>query len=244
MISYLPLPPNPWPTTITSMLTMCSMIFCTAWEGSQTMNGHRFCKKISFCGLDGETSVPVILVQCGVHVTRLKLKLINKALINWQTTTQKKIRGQYAIQLVPAGVMNDDATSDDLSGSKGWYISKMAPGQLRLYCKTISYNKRVPDPKINQVQYFYPNNPLGRNTIRSMFKEGTRILGLPNWENLLLIVYVLCLLPRWRMEIGVSDKELMGSTHHNSLSASANYQERDSKSETNKFEALGIKQKR
>ena len=39
---------------------------------------------------------------------------------------------------------------------------------------------------------------------------------------------------------GVSLAECMDSSRHNSVAASNIYQERDSKSETNKFKALGI----
>ena len=40
-------------------------------------------------GLEGENEAPIILVQCGGHVTPSKLNLINKALIDWQATTKK-----------------------------------------------------------------------------------------------------------------------------------------------------------
>ena len=40
---------------------------------------------------------------------------------------------------------------------------------------------------------------------------------------------------------GVSDEERMASSRHESLSASAIYQEQNSESESNKFAALGIR---
>ena len=49
--------------------------------------------KVPFTGFEGETDAPIILVQCGGHVTPAKLNLINKALIDWQATTQKKSGG-------------------------------------------------------------------------------------------------------------------------------------------------------
>ena len=94
-----------------------------------------------------------------------------------------------------------------------------------------------------QMACFYAFQPIGRNGITDLFKEGASILGLPNPGNFqphsLRAVFV----TRLANGKGVSDQERMDAARHNSLAASAIYQERDSSSECNKFEALGIQKK-
>ena len=77
-----------------------------------------------------------------------------------------------------------------------------------------------------------------------MFKEGAKILGLPDPERFAPHCLRAIFVSRIANGKGVSDKERMDSTRHNSLAANANYQQRDSTSESNKFAALGIKRPR
>ena len=74
-------------------------------------------------------------------------------------------------------VMDNDPKSGDLGGSIKRFLDKLAPGQIRLYCKIIPPDQRKPDSDGN-VQVFYASSPLGKDTICNMFKEGAAILGL------------------------------------------------------------------
>ena len=75
--------------------------------------------------------------------------------------------------------------------------------------------------------------------ISDFFKEGATILGLPNHKcfsaHSLRAMFVTKLANRK----GASDQERMSSSRHNSTAASGIYQERNSKSESNRYEALG-----
>ena len=137
--------------------------------------------------------------------------------------------------------MNDDPTSDDLGGCIERYIGKMARGQFRLYTKSLPQEKQIPDPSTGKIPYYYPLQVLGRNKVRELFKEGAAILGLPDPEKFAPHSLRACFVSRLANGKGVSDQEMLDATRHNSISASANYQERDTTSESNKFEALGIK---
>ena len=77
-----------------------------------------------------------------------------------------------------------------------------------------------------------------------MFKEGAKILGLPNPKNFAPHSLCAIFVSKLANAKGVSDKEMLVSTRHNSLAASSNYQERDTTSESNKFAALGMKRHR
>ena len=69
--------------------------------------------------------------------------------------------------------MSNDPTSDDLPGSIQRYLQKLAPGQTRIYCKPLPEDKRDPE-------WFYGQCPIGKSGINKLFKDGAKILGLPN----------------------------------------------------------------
>ena len=136
-------------------------------------------------------------------------------------------------------LVNEDPTSSDLGGCIKRYLEKMSPGQIRMYCKVIPVEQRSINED-GQSLVFYANCPLGRNYILDLFKEGAGILGLPNPKS--FSAHSLC--PMFITKLsngqGVNDEERMASSRHESVSASAIYQERDSVSESNKFASLGI----
>ena len=89
-------------------------------------------------------------------------------------------------------------------------------------------------------QFFYPSNPLGRNTVLKVFKAGAVILGLSNPDK--FSPHSLCsyFVTRLANDSGASAKECMAASRHSSVAASATYQERSAASKFNKFYALGI----
>ena len=137
-------------------------------------------------------------------------------------------------------VMDDDPCSGDFGGSLKRYLTKLAPGQTRFYCKVIPENLRQVDPSDGTTQVFYGNCPIGKEYIKKLFKDGAAILGLKDPQNFgahSLRAYFVTKLSNGN---GVNDEERMVSSRHNSVGASAIYQERNSESEANKFAALGI----
>ena len=133
-------------------------------------------------------------------------------------------------------IMDNDPTSSDFGGCIKRYLDKLAPGQTRIYCKV----KDGTDHK-GKTQYFHPNMPLGKHMISGMFKEAAKILGLPNPEKFTPHSLRAFFITRLANGNGVSDQERMDSSRHDSVGASAIYQERNVHSETNKFAALGLK---
>ena len=136
---------------------------------------------------------------------------------------------------------DDDPTSNCLAGSIERYLKKLAPGQTRLYCKVVPEDKRHFDESTGRVEVFYANSPIGKNGINKLFKEGAKILGLPNPEQFCAHSLRAYFITRLANGPGVSDTERMVSARHDSLAASAIYQERNGISESNKFAALGIR---
>ena len=82
--------------------------------------------------------------------------------------------------------------------------------------------------------------PLGKEYIKKLFKDGAAILGLKNAASFgahsLRVFFITSL----SNGTGIGDKERMVSSRHDSVSANAIYQQRNSESESNKFAALGI----
>ena len=76
-------------------------------------------------------------------------------------------------------VMDNDPTSSDFGGSIKRFLEKLAPGQTRIYCKAIPEDLRSVDKSGNS-KFFYANQPVGKNLISDLFKEGADMLGLPN----------------------------------------------------------------
>ena len=135
--------------------------------------------------------------------------------------------------------MNDDPTSDDIAGSIERFLKKLAPGQTRFYCKTVAKEHCVPDENGN-MPLFYAHMPLGKSSINKLFKEGAKILGLPDPDSFCAYSLRAYFVTRLSNRKGVNDEEHMVSAQHNSVDTSAIYQERDCISESNKFAALGI----
>ena len=80
-------------------------------------------------------------------------------------------------------IMDDDPTSSDFGGCIKRFLEKLAPGQTRIYCKVVPENVQSVD-KSGQSECFYANQPVGKNLISNLFKEGAGILGLPNPEKI------------------------------------------------------------
>ena len=135
---------------------------------------------------------------------------------------------------------DDDPTSNCLAGSIERYLKKLAPGQTRMYCKVIPEDKRHKDESTGRTEVFYGNSPIGKNGISKLFKDGAKILGLPNAENFCAHSLRAYFITKLANGPGVSDTKRMASARHDSLGASAIYQERNGISESNKFAALGI----
>ena len=76
-------------------------------------------------------------------------------------------------------MIDDDPTSSDFGGSIKRFLEKLAPGQTRIYCKVIPEDLRCVD-KSGKSEFFYANQPVGKNLVSAIFKEGADILGLPN----------------------------------------------------------------
>ena len=135
--------------------------------------------------------------------------------------------------------VNDDPTSSDFGGCIKRFLQKLSPGQTRIYCKVIPDEMRAVDSS-GFTPIFYSHVPLGKNMIGELFKEGAAILGLPNHKVFSAHALRALFVTKLANGKGVSDEERMASSRHNSQAASVIYQERNSLSESNKFEALGI----
>ena len=123
--------------------------------------------------------------------------------------------------------MNDDPTSSDFGGCIKRYLEKMSPGQICMYCKVIPEEQRSTN-KDRELLMFYANCPLGRNYILDLFKEGAAILGLPNPQSFSAHSLRAMFITKLSNGEGVNDEERMASSRHESVSASAIYQERNS----------------
>lgn len=136
-------------------------------------------------------------------------------------------------------VLDDNPWSSCLAGSIKRFLTKLAPGQTRIYCKVVPKELRENSGPY-QGKYFYPNNPLGRNTVLKVFKSGALILGLSNPDKFSPHSLRAYFVTRLANDSGVSTKECMTASRHSSVAASATYQERNADSEFNRFHALGI----
>ena len=151
------------------------------------------------------------------------------------------IRDTHNAMRIP--VMDDDPTSGDFGGCIHRFLNKLSPGQMQIYCKVIPPKYRSTDAEGN-TNYFYGQSPIGKHQIAEMFKEGAQILGLKNPEKFCahsLRAYFITMVSSGE---GVNDEERLVSARHESLGASAIYQERNSITETNKFASMGIRPKK
>ena len=79
----------------------------------------------------------------------------------------------------PSAINISSMKWSDFRGSIKIFLEKLAPGQTRIYCKVIPEDLRSVD-KSRRSEYFYANQPVGKNLISSLLKEGADMLGLPN----------------------------------------------------------------
>ena len=119
------------------------------------------------------------------------------------------------------------------------FLQKCSPGQDRMYCKVASFPHKqrliadgYPDAE------FFAKRPLGLNMVRVLFKEGAKILGLP--EDFRPHSLRGACITKLVNAPDVSLAETMSHARHNSVSASKNYQRIDGISEGNRFRALGL----
>jgi len=136
-------------------------------------------------------------------------------------------------------VLNDDPWSDCLAGSIKRFLQKLTAGQTRIYCKVVPLELRMDSESSYFGQYFYPNNPLGKNTVLKLFKSGAKLQGLSNPDSFSPHSLRAYFVTRLANDSGVSIQECMTASRHSSVAASAIYQERDMNSECNMFTALG-----
>ena len=118
-------------------------------------------------------------------------------------------------------------------------VEKMGPGQLRLYCKEASpsYKRKMTLDGFPSAQ-MYPNKPLGRSTIASLFSEGAIMMGLPS--NFLPHSLRGACITKMVNDSSVSMAETMAVARHTSVAASRGYQRTDGISEGNRLRALGL----
>ena len=130
----------------------------------------------------------------------------------------------------------------DFGASLERYVRKMAPGQLRMYCREAPQGKKAemtlqgfPEAEM------YPDSPLGKTILNSYFKEGARILGLP--ESFKPHSLRAACITKMANDQSVSLAETMMVARHSSVSASKTYQRVDGVSEGNRLRALGLLKK-
>jgi len=136
-------------------------------------------------------------------------------------------------------LLNEDPCSDCLAGSIKRYLHKLSPGQTRIYCKVVPFELRMNPESSYFGQFFYPNNPMGKNTILKLFKSGARIQGLSNPDSFSPHSLRSYFITRLANDSGVSIQECMTASRHSSVAESSIYQERVTNSECNRFTALG-----
>ena len=119
------------------------------------------------------------------------------------------------------------------------FLGKLAPGQVRMYCKVAdaAHRAKLAAQGFPNAQ-FCANQHLGEKSIRQLFKEGAKMLGLSSQfrPHSLRGACITKLVN----DPGVSLAETMSHARHSSASASRNYQRVDSVSEAGRFRALGL----
>ena len=131
-------------------------------------------------------------------------------------------------------VMSDDPNSIDGGSCFDRFLKSLAPGQTRLYCQVIPTKFRKRDSPI-----FYAHKPLGKEKIMELFRLAVKKMGFCDWETFSphSLRHMFC--NQLANDPRVSTKECMLACRHTSVSASANYQSRNSSSDENRLEALG-----
>jgi hypothetical protein len=127
-----------------------------------------------------------------------------------------------------------------LGASVKRYMTKVAPGQVRLYCRVASaeYIQSNYRRHGNMTAMFYPNLPLGTNKVKELLAAGAKLLGLPASfrPHSLRAVGV----TKLANDSSISIAEVCRAARHSSTSASRMYQTTDGISEANRLRALGL----
>jgi len=116
------------------------------------------------------------------------------------------------------------------------YLEKISPMQTRFYCKEAS-----PQMKDNFAEMGFPKaamspkQPLGENKVAEMIASGCRRCGLGDCKGQGLRRIFVTTLANAQ---GVSEKERLASSRHNSVAAQLTYQTRNTSSEAAKFDAV------
>ena len=138
--------------------------------------------------------------------------------------------------LMKLPVMNNDPKSSDPGGCIKRFLSKLSPGQTRIYCKVVPERQR----KHHNGNLFYPNNCLGKEKILSSFRRGAAIMGLSNPKQFMPHTLRHMLGTHLANDPNVSLKECLSTMRHSSAAANLNYQANNTKSEENRLIALGF----
>ena len=134
-------------------------------------------------------------------------------------------------------VIGDDPKMSDPGGCIKRFLDKLAPGQLRLYCRVLSKKSRS---KEGETRLFSPNQPMGKDSIKALFRKGAKIMGLKNPDEFCPHSLRHLFGNQMANDPSISLKECMLAMRHSSASASMNYQERNMKSEENRLACLGF----
>ena len=134
-------------------------------------------------------------------------------------------------------VMSNDPNTYCPGGCIKRYLFKLSPGQLRVYCKLIplKYRKRCDN------KFFYAEQPCGKEKINEMFKRGAKIMGMCDFSDFKPHTLRKLLNNQLNNDPNVSLKECMAAMRQTTPSINVVYQERNQKSEENRFIAMGIK---
>ena len=119
-------------------------------------------------------------------------------------------------------IMNDRVDSENVGRCIGCFLDKLA----------ISAGTESRDPITGKLESVYADLPIGRNGISKLFKDGAKILGLPNHDTFDLHSLRAYFITKLANGNSVNDQEIIASVRHTSLGASAIYQECDGVSET------------
>ena len=105
---------------------------------------------------------------------------------------------------------------------------------------TAKQKKRYVDDGGDPLHEFQAHVHLGKQKIKELFVDGAEILGLDSPDDF----YPHSLRAMFITDLAnsplVSDKEILCSARHASISSSVAYQTRDGVSESNKFAAIGV----
>lgn len=180
-------------------------------------------KNYRFCGSDEHTELEVWNIIYGVFTqdhpcTGMEYYGIEGLTNKTHKLDINNVHVREISEHVRLAVIDNNPWSACLSGTFIRFLDKLAPGQTRIYCKIVPEHVHH-SPGKHQEQFFYTNNPLGRNTILKGFKAGAVILGLPNPQMFSphsLRAYFVTSLAN---DSGVSDQERIADSRHSSVAA-------------------------